>query len=70
MTLRTLNYGNYGIFLLIMGNAGFCPSTVFYTISMRRDSDAYIPKLQAEAVTSYSSAPSSCCGVTIHKLGS
>ena len=23
MTLRTLNYGNYGI-LLIMGNAGFC----------------------------------------------
>ena len=29
MTLRTLNYGNYGIFL-IMGNAGFCPSTVVY----------------------------------------
>ena len=28
MTLRTLNYGNYGIFL-IMGNAGFCPSAVF-----------------------------------------
>ena len=27
MTLRTRNYGNYGIFL-IMGNAGFCPSTV------------------------------------------
>ena len=27
MTLGTLNYGNYGIFL-IMGNAGFCPSTV------------------------------------------
>ena len=27
MTLRTLNYGKYGIFL-IMGNAGFCPSTV------------------------------------------
>ena len=25
--IRTLNYGNYGIFL-IMGNAGFCPSTV------------------------------------------
>ena len=24
MTLKTLNYGNYGIFL-IMGNAGFCP---------------------------------------------
>ena len=23
----TLNYGNYGIFL-IMGSAGFCPSTV------------------------------------------
>ena len=29
MTLRTLNYGNYGIFL-IMGHAGFCPSTVFW----------------------------------------
>ena len=28
MTLKTLNYGNYGIFL-IMGNAGFCPSTVW-----------------------------------------
>ena len=40
MTLRTLNYRNYGIFLimglnygnygmfLIMGNAGFCPSAV------------------------------------------
>ena len=27
MTLRTLNYGNYGM-LLIMGHAGFCPSTV------------------------------------------
>ena len=27
MTLRTLNYGNYGIFL-IMGHAGFWPSTV------------------------------------------
>ena len=26
MTLRTLNYGNCGIFL-IMSNAGFCPST-------------------------------------------
>ena len=26
MTLRTLNYGNYGIFL--MGNAGFISSTV------------------------------------------
>ena len=27
MTPRTLHYGNYGIFL-IMGNAGFLPSTV------------------------------------------
>ena len=37
MTLRTLNYGNYGIFL-IMGNAGFCPSTVAHdgvTASMK-----------------------------------
>ena len=31
MTLRTLNYGNYGIFL-IMGNAGFCPSTVLILV--------------------------------------
>ena len=29
MTLRTLNYGNYGTFL-IMGNAGFCPSTIVF----------------------------------------
>ena len=34
MTLRTLNYGNYGIFL-IMGNAGFCPSTVTVSIAIR-----------------------------------
>ena len=27
MILRTLNYGSYGIFL-IMGHAGFCPSAV------------------------------------------
>ena len=33
MTLRTLNYGSYGIFL-IMGNAGFCPSTVFRDIGV------------------------------------
>ena len=31
MTLRTLNYGNYGIFLS-MGNAGFCPSTVGFGV--------------------------------------
>ena len=35
MTLRTLNYGNYGIFL-ILGNAGFCPSAVgFYDFGIR-----------------------------------
>ena len=28
MTLRTLNYGIF----LIMGNAGFCPSAVVYTV--------------------------------------
>ena len=33
MTLRTLNYGNYGIFL-IMGNAGFCPSTVTLDVEL------------------------------------
>ena len=31
MTLRTLNYGNYGIFL-IKGNAGFCPSAVVINV--------------------------------------
>ena len=31
MTLRTLNYGNYGIFLIV-GNAGFCPSTVWWLL--------------------------------------
>ena len=49
MTLRTLNYGNYGIFLinygnygifLIMGNAGFCPSTVVCD-------PAEVPRIQA-----------------------
>ena len=34
MTLRTLNYGNYGIFLIV-GNAGFCPSTVFQTVALQ-----------------------------------
>ena len=34
MTLRTLNYGNYGIFL-IMGNAGFCPSAVVISVQSR-----------------------------------
>ena len=33
MTLRTLNYGNYGIFL-ITGHAGFCPSTVVPSIAI------------------------------------
>ena len=33
MTLRTLNYGNYGIFL-IMGNAGFCPSAVSSSVGL------------------------------------
>ena len=32
MTLRTLNYGNYGIFL-IMGHAGFCPSAVVILVT-------------------------------------
>ena len=35
MTLRTLNYGNYGIFL-IMGNAGFCPSAVLQPLDLFR----------------------------------
>ena len=35
MTLRTLNYGNYGIFL-IMGHAGFCPSTVVFKVQKNK----------------------------------
>ena len=35
MTLRTLNYGNYGIFL-IKGNAGFCPSAVLLAPALQR----------------------------------
>ena len=38
MTPRTLNYGNYGIFL-IMGNAGFCPSTVLPGLKPKRCED-------------------------------
>ena len=50
MTLRTLNYGNYGIFL-IMGNAGFCPSTVWvwlYTWGLV-DADGQLNPLQPQA---------------------
>ena len=32
MTLRTLNYGNHGIFF-IMGNAGFISSTVLLALT-------------------------------------
>ena len=41
MTLRTLNYGNYSIFL-IMGNAGFCPSTVVTVIGFRVQGPVYM----------------------------
>ena len=34
ITLRTLNYGNYGIFL-VMGNAGFVSSTVVHADARR-----------------------------------
>ena len=50
MTLRTLNYGNYGIFL-IMGNAGFCPSTV------GRDSAAASSQAQPEDFTALRPSP-------------
>ena len=43
MTLRTLNYGNYGIFL-IMGNAGFCPSTVSQGPKARMKVGGIIPR--------------------------
>ena len=42
MTLRTLNYENYVIFL-IMGNAGFCPSTVVLDIDMQTRQFAVAP---------------------------
>ena len=44
MTLRTLNYGNYGIFL-IMGNAGFCPSTV--VSALKKYGDATVNTIAA-----------------------
>ena len=44
MTLRTLNYGNYGIFL-IMGSAGFCPSTVLYVRGDKADATEIRPRL-------------------------
>ena len=40
MTLRTLNYGNYGIFLT-MGNAGFCPSTVVHGWDRMKNLNCY-----------------------------
>ena len=60
MTLRTLNYGNYGIFL-IMGNAGFCPSTVSVIIEAPtlnrlkkpvKESEAFpdVPEKQTESL--------------------
>ena len=35
MTLRTLNYGNYGI-VLIMGSAGFISSTVVLAMVLKK----------------------------------
>ena len=43
MTLRTLNYGHYGIFL-IMGNAGFCPSTVVFLLELFPDTKPSWPE--------------------------
>ena len=41
MTLRALNYRNYGIFL-IMGNAGFCPSAVSPSTAEQASTDAEV----------------------------
>ena len=41
MTLKTLNFGIYGIFL-IMGNAVFCPSTV--PLNESKEYTAYVLK--------------------------
>ena len=46
MTLSTLNYGNYGIFL-IMGHEGFCPSTV--ALTPPRDAETYLDVTEATA---------------------
>ena len=50
MTLRTLNYGNYGIFL-VLGNAGFCPSTVLLWLmrELLGESQVQQPVSQLEA---------------------
>ena len=51
MTLRTLNYGNYGIFL-IMGNAGFCPSTALVVFwDLREGSGCFALALKTPCIS-------------------
>ena len=50
MPLRTLNYGNYGIFL-VMGNAGFISSTVVIQTTMFQRPQCYRQwRLQVDVV--------------------
>ena len=56
MTLRTLNYGNYGIFL-IMGNAGFCPSTVSVLAPSDQTELKPLTKAMNQRMTPSSAAP-------------
>ena len=65
MTLGTLNYGNYGIFLImgiIMGNAGFCPSTVSPT---KRDG-TFLTEFRRE--TAVEASPPGECGLRAYGL--
>ena len=48
MTVRTRNYGNYGIFLIIMGNTGFCPSTVSLFLNQ-----CYIDPIKADSTMQF-----------------
>ena len=44
MTLRTLNYGNYGIFLM-MGHARFMSSTVLYRNPLKGSTCGILPRV-------------------------
>ena len=68
MTLRTLNYGNYGIFL-IMGNAGFCPSTVVAQVERMKLDSARSFHWRKQRSTGPCSYPTGPCERTSANLG-
>ena len=57
ITLRTLNYGNYGTFLIIMGTAGFLSSNVVLQKTCFEDPNAEIPNVQAPISENHRDGP-------------